>query len=119
MAFDVEIIPDEARLFRRINEIHRLADGGISSAAFNDPEMSVNWEKYSDAATARDANSSYVVSLLAGECRALKQIVIHCPIDPGKPFGPNRAHSEVCGDKKKSTCRKLRDAAVIVWRNNG
>jgi hypothetical protein len=116
MAFAVEEIPDEALLFRRILLLHRLEDGGISSAAFDDSEMSVNWEKYSDAAAAADANSTYVVSLITGDCRALGQQVIHCPVEPGQPFGPNQAHAEVRGGKKKSLCRKMRDNAIIVWR---
>ncbi|HWD93751.1 MAG TPA: hypothetical protein VG938_15530 [Verrucomicrobiae bacterium] len=116
MAFAVEEIPDEARLFRRILLLHRLENGGISSAAFDTAEMSVNWEKYSNAAAAADENSTYVVSLVTGDCRALGQQVVHCPVEPDQPFGPNQAHAEVRGGKKKSVCRKMRDKAIIVWR---
>jgi hypothetical protein len=116
MAFIVEIIPDESRLFRRINEIHCNGDGTVSSAAFNDSQMSVNWERYSDAASAADENSGAVASLLAGEYRGVEQLVVHCPTEPDQPFGPNRSHSEVRGKKTKSLRRKLSDMVTIVWR---
>jgi hypothetical protein len=48
--------------------------------------------------------------------RKLEQAVVHAPIEPGEPFGPNQSHSEVCGDKSQSIRRKLRDSAKLVWQ---
>ena len=77
--------------------------------------MSVNWEKYKSAKDSADANSAAVVSLVAQDCRGLEQIIEHTPIEPDQPFGPNQAHVEVCGNKSRAICQKLRDKAVTVW----
>ena len=58
MAFAIEEIPDEDKLFRRIHHTHLLPEGEISSAAFKQPRMSVNWEKYRDAKSTADENSA-------------------------------------------------------------
>ncbi len=115
MAFRVEEIPDEANLFNRIHRSH-FPGGEVSSAAFNQERLSVNWEKYRNAESTADSNSVAVVSLVAGECRKLKQTVEHTPIEPEEQFGPNQAHSEVCGTKTKSIRCQLRDAAKLVWQ---
>jgi hypothetical protein len=47
MAFAVEEIPDHANLFRKIHWTHYDGTTGVvSSAAFRQERMSVNWEKY-------------------------------------------------------------------------
>jgi len=115
MAFAVEAIPDDASLFRRIHHSHFLPEGKISSAAFKQERMSVNWEKYCDAKSSTDENSVAVVVLISGNCKALDQTVEHAPINPGQPFGPNQAHAEVCGSKKGAISSQLRDLARIVW----
>jgi hypothetical protein len=94
---------------------HLLPEGKISSAAFKDERLSVNWERYSDAKGAADENSAAVAALVAGHCKALNQTVEHTPIEPDQPFGPNRAHSEVCGRKKGAISSQLRDIAKQVW----
>ena len=99
MAFAVEEIPDDAGLFRRIHRNHVNGEGIISSQAFKQERLSVNWNKYSDVQNTGDRNSAAVATLICGECRALGQTVEHTPIEPDQPFGPNQAHSEVCGDK--------------------
>ena len=117
MAFAVEVIPGDARLFRRIHQLHYdSASGKISSAAFKDERMSVNWEKYSDAQTAADSNSIGVAALIADECSQLGQALEHTPIESDQPFGPNQSHSEICGRKTGSTSRQLRDIARLVWQ---
>src|SRR5438876_11953298 len=108
MAFAVEEIPDDAGLFRRIHRNHVNREGIISSQAFKQERLSVNWNKYSDAQNTADRNSAAVAALICGECRALGQTVEHTPIEPDQPFGPNQAHSEVCGDKSKTVIRQLR-----------
>ena len=115
MAFAVEVIPDNSNLFRRIHYSHFLPGGKVSSAAFKQEHMSVNWEKYSDAKTSADENSAAVVALIAGDCRAIGQTVEHMPIEPDQPFGPNQAHTEVCGSKKGALSSQLRDIAKTVW----
>jgi hypothetical protein len=77
--------------------------------------MSVNWEKYSDAKSSADDNSAAVVALVARDCRALAQTVEHAPIEEGQPFGPNRAHAEICGNKRGAVSSQLRDIAKTVW----
>ena len=116
MAFPIEVIPDDARLFRRIPKAqYDTQTGKASSAAFNHERMSVNWEKYSTAAESADDNSAAVTALVSGLCKGFGQTIEHTPIEPGEPFGPNQAHAEVCGIKKKVVCRQLRDLAEIVW----
>jgi hypothetical protein len=115
MAFRVEEIPDDANLFNRIHASHFL-EGIVSSAAFNQERLSVNWQKYRNAESTADANSLAVVALVAGDCRELEQTVVHAPIEPEDPCGPNQAHSEICGVKSKSIKRKLRDSAMLVWQ---
>jgi hypothetical protein len=116
MAFAIEEIPDAAQLFRRIHWTHYDPKTGlVSSAAFKQERMSVNWEKYTSAQQSADANSAAVVSLVAGECRAIGQAVEHAPIEPDQPFGPNQAHAEVCGNKSKAVAHKLRDVSKRVW----
>src|SRR5579862_7814214 len=115
MAFAVEVIQDNDRLFRRIHFSHLLPEGKISSAAFKQERMSVNWEKYSDAKGSADQNSAAVVALLSGDCKALGQTVEHAPIEPGQHFGPNQAHTEVCGSKKRAISAQLRDRSKTVW----
>ena len=117
MAFAVEEIPDNARLFRKIHKTHYDEKRReVSSAAFKQERMSVNWEKYkSSAKDSADANSAAVAALVAKDCRGLEQIIEHTPIGPDQPNGPNQAHAEVCGKKSKAVSHKLRDKATTVW----
>ena len=115
MAFQVEEVPDNANLFRKIHRNHFMPGGLVSSATFRDPRMSVNWEKYCNAEGTADSNSAAVMALVAQECRELKQTVEHTPIEPNQDLGPNQAHVEVCGDKSKVVSRQLRDKARLVW----
>lgn|SRR5208282_1926705 len=116
MAFAIESIPDDANLFRRIHGVHLTPEGIISSQAYKQERLSVNWEKYSDAQSTADENSFAVTALVCGDCRELNQMVEHTPIEPDQQFGPNQAHSEICGNKNKTIRHQLRDLARIVWR---
>jgi len=117
MAFAVEEIPDEANLFRKVHpNFFNRETGMVSSAAFDKDEMSVNWEKYRSAEQSADEKSAVVVALVAGDCRELKQTVIHTPIEPDQEFGPNQSHAEICGKKTGSVKTKLKDKSRIVWR---
>lgn len=115
MAFVVEEIPPEGVLFRRIQPMFIKPEGGISSAAYGTDNLSVNWEKYSSARATADSESVFVTAFTAGFCRELGQTVVHDPIQEGQPDGPNQAHTEVRGKKKKIK-QRLRDTATIVWR---
>jgi hypothetical protein len=116
MAFAVEVIPDNANLFQKIHRSHYdEKKGGVSSSAFKQERMSVNWDKYKSAKDSADANSAAVVALVAGDCRGLEQTVEHTPIGPDQPFGPNQAHVEVCGNKSRAISQQLRDRATTVW----
>ncbi|HSU54784.1 MAG TPA: hypothetical protein VLT36_12050 [Candidatus Dormibacteraeota bacterium] len=120
MAFAVEEIPNEANLFRKVHpHFFNRETGMVSSAAFDKDDMSVNWEKYRSAEQSADEKSAVVVALLARDCRELEQTVIHTPIEPGEPFGPNQSHTEVCGKKNGSVKTRLKDKARIVWRRAG
>ena len=119
MAFEVEEVPDYANLFRKIHRTHLIPEGRVSSAAFRDERLSVNWEKYCSAEGTADGSSLAVMALVAQDCRELGQTVEHTPIEPDQPFGPNQAHVEVCGDKSKAVSRQLRDKATLVWRRPG
>jgi len=116
-----ELIPDSALLFRRVYRLFWNPDSGcVSSAAFSDPEMSVNWEKYATAGetAAQDpsGNTVAVVSLATGFCRALEQTVVHNPLPARGGTPSNPAHSLVQGRKSKPIKHKLRDASVLVWK---
>ena len=116
MAFAVEEIPDKANLFRKIHRTQYDEEkGAVSSAAFKQERMSVNWEKYRTAEASADQNSAAVVALIGGECRELNQTIEHTPIEPEQDFGPNQAHAEVCGKKTNAIRHQLRDKAKIVW----
>lgn len=120
MAFDVEEIPDQANLFRKVHpNFFDKENGKVSSAAFDKDDMSVNWEKYRTAEQSADEKSAVVVALLAGDCRQLKQTVLHTPIEPEQEFGPNQAHTEVFGKKTKAVKTEMKDKARIVWRREG
>jgi hypothetical protein len=115
-----EPIPDSALLFRRIHRLFWNPDAGrVSSGAFSDPEMSVNWQAY---ATAQETgvqdmtgNTVAVVSLVAGFCRTVEQTVVHDPMPAQGDTPPNPAHTHVRGRKSKPIKQKLRDASVLVW----
>ena len=116
-----EPIPDSALLFRRVHRLFWNPDSGhVSSGAFSDPEMSVNWQAFTTAkeTSVEDStgNTVAVVSLVAGYCRTLEQTVVHDPLPEkdGKPA--NLAHTLVRGRKSKPVKHKLRDASVLVWR---
>src|SRR2546428_12027898 len=66
MAFAIEEIPDNADLFRRIHRNHVNGAGVISSQAFKQPRLSVNWNKYSDPQSTADQNSAAVTALVCG-----------------------------------------------------
>ena len=111
-AWPVEEIPDAADLYKRIHKYH-VRDGGIIPFAFKDYAMSVDWDKYSTPAETRgrgpQAAANYgVVALPAGGARNVPgQAVVHTPARP------NRAHSEVRGEKDEEARVRLR--RLCIW----
>lgn len=118
MAFAVELIPDDDSLLHHVHkDMWIAAEGRPSSACFKKrPQLSVNWLKYSSVEHTRRPNSHAVISLVAGECRKLSQIVQHSPIEPDQPFGPNQAHADVIGDKRV-TADQMARLARIEWES--
>jgi hypothetical protein len=123
MAFEVEDLPGDARLFLRVHEQYFVPSNDPSvkrpsSACFKKPELSVNWAKYSSAKETAKPTSAAVVELVARECKSFNQTVIHCPIQDGEKDGPNQAHSEIRGPKTHSTCDKFVRLSKVVWIRN-
>jgi hypothetical protein len=114
-------IADEWSLLRRIYPGHIVPDGNtgstrVSSAAFKDPEMSVDVEEMLTAAGrtwqfSLDGYPLYsLMRIIAAVPRALRQAVVHTPLPE------NDAHAEVRGVKRDRTARALRDAASWVLK---
>ena len=117
MAFVVEEIPDTANLFRNVPAVqYDVENRRASSAAFNDSQMSVNWDRYAAPDQHVKPSTDYVTAINCGVCREAGQVVQHAPIEPDGPFGPNQAHTEIHGKKNNAVKNKLRDSAQIVWR---
>lgn len=120
---DDPAIGDGVRLFRRIHPAHVVPDEDsgtmrVSTAAFRDLELSVDVEsvmiELGLSAEWCIANRSgfRLVSLRAGGCRELRQLVCLDPVtDPG---AENPAHGLVYGEKTRAVQRELRDLAIWV-----
>lgn len=119
-------IADSERLFRRIPRTwvdwDESGNPTISSAAFKDPELSINIESVMirDGRPPDDAVRGYpgygLAAITAGSARVLGQQVARDPIDE------EPAHGVVCGPKKRGgIAAKLRDGArwVIAPRQMG
>lgn len=122
MAFPVETIPGPDRLLHHVAEpMFIRAEGRPSSACFKKrPKLSVNWEKYSSVQHTRREKSYAVICLNAGFCRyELQQRVIHSPIQDDEPFGPNRAHSDIEGEKPQRIADQMARAAIVAWIHEG
>ncbi len=122
MAFEVEEIPGEAKLFLRVHEKQYIVPSGepngkkrLSSVCFSHENLSVNWEKYSSPEKTANPFSAVVVEIVASACKSLNQTVKHCPIQEGETEGPNQAHSEIRGPKSKATRYEFVRISRIVW----
>jgi|ERR1039457_2260803 hypothetical protein len=116
---DDPTIPGDERLFRRIPRSwvnwDEHGNPAISSAAFKDPELSVNLESVMvrDGRPPTDAirnNAGHgLAAITAAHARSLNQAVARDP-QPEEP-----AHGVVYGQKKRAGVGgKLRDGAVWV-----
>lgn len=82
--WSVEPIPDTNHLFKRIHRKLLKEDGTIMTGAFAQPEMSVDWSKYSTPAETQrregNAAENAVVNLSVAEVRRIPgQTVEHAP----------------------------------------
>ncbi len=113
-------VPDVAGLLRRIHPLQVVRDQNTglarpSSAAFKDPNMSVDIEPVLVSLgldwrfSLRNHPGHNLVRLLAGAVRAMGQAVVPAPIP-----GENEAHCEVRGKKSPGIANRLRDASVWV-----
>ena len=114
-----EEIPDNASVFMRIHKTF-ITGGDVGPNAFRDHGrgMSVDWNKYSTPLKtrnrARTPADTAVISMIAGAVRAIEPLVLeHEPIqdnsldEKGSPVKPNRAHSEIIGEKTTEIRVKL------------
>jgi hypothetical protein len=80
--------------------------------------MSVDWTKYTTSLETRNRgripSDNAVISMVAGAVRAIEALVVeHAPIqdssieEGGNQLKPNRAHSEVIGEKTTEVRVKL------------
>ena len=106
---DVEHIPDENKLYRRIHPEQLKPNGEISTAAFSGDETSVDWEKYTTPQQALNGYPNYhLASILALIPRQKYLVVKHDPIQT------NLAHSLVIGRKTQSIKRFLRKNSTLI-----
>jgi hypothetical protein len=115
-AWEVEYIPDDDLLYRRVHRKLLSVLGGARAGAFTDHKggMSTDWSKYSTPEDTRHRLSGqppdeFAVAVLpVGEVRRLGLLVEHDPLPE------NRAHTNVIGDKDAEVRLKLTRICRIV-----
>ena len=137
MAFAVESVPPEARLFCHPSKCAEgLLDCGTEPsviAAFkgkkdsNDRRFraSVDWEKYKTIAECIRPKSMAILAVTAAQCRAVGKEVEHTPICETDLV--NQAHCDICdpvgcpmsNTQNTEASSKLAEVAVIVWPEEG
>ena len=121
-----ENVPDADALYMRIHASWIQDDGEISPGVIKDQPsahpgpngMSTDWDKYSSAATtrsrAKEPAKNAVVKMSVLAVRAVPgQIVLHAPRPNEAP--PNRAHTNVCGEKKKDPEVRVKFIRAMMW----
>ncbi len=104
-----DLVADDEPLHRRIHPTFKKDDGTVSSAAFTDPEMSVDRGSYCDLEQTLLGSSGYGVAvLLTATARGYGQEVVSDPVLL------NPAHALVRGEKPKSIARKLARASMWI-----
>jgi hypothetical protein len=117
-------ITDDACLLRRIRADQIVDDENVgtrrpSSAAFMDPEMSVDTEPILTAngldwhSCLQGYEGYSLVNIEAAHARAKGLAVIHKPINDDPTLPNNSAHAEVVGKRTRGTARYL--AANATW----
>lgn len=97
-------------LWRRIHEDH-YKDGRITTAAFKDPEMSVDIARLRSDMSATLANGVGVAKFSSAIAYDNEQEVCR------DPDGENEAHALVIGNKPRSISLKFCEAAEFVSRD--
>lgn len=105
-----EPLEDSEVLWRRIHRTHVVRNGQVSSAAFSDPELSVDISRIQLEMSITLAGGAGVAEFQASTARALDQQTV------ADPLPDNVAHALVIGPKPKSVQRRLRDAASFTSR---
>ena len=113
-----EVIPDGSSVLLRVHK-NLIPDGEVRPNVFRDQGagMSVDWREYSTALETLNRGKipadNVVISLPAGGIRQIEGLVMeHDPVQEnsfdknGNPLRPNRAHSQVIGEK--TTERRLK-----------
>jgi len=102
-----ERLDDDELLWRRVHPTH-IANGRVSSAAFSDPEMSVDVASIQVDMSITLKEGAGVAELSAGTARSHEQQVVN------QPETDNPAHAIVLGAKPKRVRRGLREASRFV-----
>ena len=102
---------------RRVHPTQLNPDGSVSTAAFTDYSMSVNWAKLSSVdETLRGWDGYGVVSITAGLCWRLEQQIGYTPVEESPDIPVNRAHCEVIGKKTQRVRKEFKNGAKwIRW----
>lgn len=99
MTWNVEQIPDPAKLYMRVH-MKMLPEGKLHAGVFkaHGDGMSTDWEKYSTPEDTRfralQPDMNGVIALVTGTVRSIENLEVrHAPDDDGK----NRAHTLIIG----------------------
>jgi hypothetical protein len=113
VAFAVEKIPDDDKLFYRIHKTSLKQGGGIIPGAIKmigdgkERGMSTNWSKYSDAealkSVAKKPEDNGVISFIASIVRSTKDAIVE-----HDPKVYNRSHSHILWDDANETKVRLK-----------
>lgn len=104
-----DVIADAEQLYRRVHPTQVKDDGKLSSAAFTDPELSVDRAMLTTTEqTLREHPKHGIAAFTAGLARELEQEVV-----PDASLF-NRAHALVKGSKPKSVKRRFAREAELI-----
>lgn len=119
------VIDDNDKVYRRIHPSHVHPTGRITSAAFTDPECSVDHaslttpEQVMNHAINRGKACAGVAVLSVVAARECGQDVQYDPIPPDDPDGPNPAHCLILGVKnakpKPTIATRLARSCRWIW----
>ncbi len=109
MGWPVETIPGNDRLFRRIPPLqYDEMAGRVTSAAFTDPDLSVNWEKYCTPEKAVRRYPTYRLAAFQAKIPREKNLEVR-----HTPFRLDQSHSSVLGRKSRVIARFLAQNSFV------
>lgn len=110
MGWLIEHIPDDDRLFRRIPPVwYNIDEDRVTSAAFRDPDTSVNWEKYITPEHAVKKYPGYYLAGLKAKVPRVKNLEVK-----HTPSRFQRSHSSILGKKTHSIARFLSGNSSVL-----